>query len=596
MAKPLVVDWGLAKATGRTDAVLGDERPLAPSSASGSAETAPGSALGTPAYMSPEQAAGELERLGPRSDVYSLGATLYCLLTGRPPFEGDVFEVVGAVRRGEFARPRQVDPSIDNALEAVCLKAMATEPEARYATPRDLVDDIERWLGDEAVSAWREPLSRRARRWATRNRTAVSSTAVALVVALGGLLGVAWVQGRANRALSAKNTELTAANAARARALGKADARLGLAFGAIGQFREAVSTNLDVQNRPENGPLRRELLRAPVAFLSTLRDDLRHDPDARVEGRIQLADSQFELARLTGEVGNQDDAQAAAAAAAASFEAMAGTELPQAARATVGRQQLAALELLARLQLANAGRRDDADATLARGRSLGEALVAVLPDDAEMRVGLARLLSVLAQARSTAERSDEALSVLDEARARLGPAGNASPDDPEIALLRARLLEQTAKVQASRGRPAEGIRTLDEARTILESLVARDPSDVSARDGLAGVFSDRGPDSGRLSAQHAESLAEARKALALRLDMVRDRPSNVADRLSATDILTNVAQREAELGHGEAGLEALRPCGLVSCSRPFAARQPSQPAHPLGPGDLEPDLGRTRSL
>ena len=136
---------------------------------------------------------------------------------------------------------------------------------------------------------------------------------------------MAWVQGRANRALSAKNIELTEANSARTRALGKADARLGLAFGAIEQFREAVSTNLDVQNRPENGALRRELLRAPLAFLRTLRDDLHGDPDARLEGRLQLADSQFELARLTSEVGNQDDAQAAAEAAAASLEAMALT-------------------------------------------------------------------------------------------------------------------------------------------------------------------------------------------------------------------------------------------------------------------------------
>src|SRR5208282_2117377 len=120
----LVVDWGLAKVIGRADPSAG-EQTIAPSS-SGSSETMPGSALGTPAYMSPEQSCGDLDLLGPRSDVYSLGATLYCLLTGRPPFEGDdIGKVLSAVQRGEFPPPRQVDPSIDKALEAICKKAMA---------------------------------------------------------------------------------------------------------------------------------------------------------------------------------------------------------------------------------------------------------------------------------------------------------------------------------------------------------------------------------------------------------------------------------------------------------------------------------------
>ena len=152
----LVVDWGLAKATGPGRSRVGPsgERLLVPSSASGSAKTLAGSAMGTPAYMSPEQAEGDLERLGPRSDVYSLGATLYFLLTGRPPVVGDVGDVLRAVQRGDVRPPRQLDPTIDRALDAICLKAMALRPEDRYASPREMAEDIERWMADEPVSAW----------------------------------------------------------------------------------------------------------------------------------------------------------------------------------------------------------------------------------------------------------------------------------------------------------------------------------------------------------------------------------------------------------------------------------------------------------
>ena len=157
----LVVDWGLAKAVGRVDpGSAPGERTLVPSSSSSLAETLPGSALGTPAYMSPEQASGELDRLGPRSDVYSLGATLYCLLTGRPPFVGeDAGMILRQVQNGEFPSPRMLDRAIDQALEAVCLKAMALKPDDRYSSARALADDIDRWLADEPVSAYREPWS-----------------------------------------------------------------------------------------------------------------------------------------------------------------------------------------------------------------------------------------------------------------------------------------------------------------------------------------------------------------------------------------------------------------------------------------------------
>ena len=196
----LVVHWGLAKPTGRVESGTdADERTLMPVSASGSAETLPGSALGTPAYMSPEQALGDLDRLGPRSDVYSLGATLYCLLTGRPPFQGDdIGEVLRKVRNGAFVRPRQFDPTIDAALEAVCLKAMASQPEDRYSSCRALAEEVERWMADEPVLASPEPFSQRARRWAKRNRTAVTAALVALLAGVVGLSAVLAVQRGAN--------------------------------------------------------------------------------------------------------------------------------------------------------------------------------------------------------------------------------------------------------------------------------------------------------------------------------------------------------------------------------------------------------------
>ena len=162
----LVVDWGLAKAVGRSgDDGYGPlpESTILHTSSSGTADTLPGSVVGTPSYMSPEQAAGRLDLLGPTSDVYSLGATLYTLLTGHTAFAAKgVPEILRRVERGQFARPRESTPWLDPALEAICLKAMALDPIARYQTPRTLGNDLESWLADEPVTAYREPWTRKA--------------------------------------------------------------------------------------------------------------------------------------------------------------------------------------------------------------------------------------------------------------------------------------------------------------------------------------------------------------------------------------------------------------------------------------------------
>ncbi len=270
----LVVDWGLAKVVGRAqsrerpgEASL--EAPLTPASGSGVAETLAGTAIGTPAYMSPEQAAGRLDQLSGASDVYSLGATLYALLTGKAPVEDkDVAATLKRVREGNVPRPRQVAPQVDRALEAVCLQAMALKPADRYPSPRNLADDLERWLADKPVSAWPEPIVVRAKRWARQHQTLVTSSAASLFIALVGLTaGLLWYQDQQAEA----ERKGALAEAAIASALDQADkprqelhailAKRGGVFGLLNEparwaaYIETADTR--VAGRPGHAPQRR---------------------------------------------------------------------------------------------------------------------------------------------------------------------------------------------------------------------------------------------------------------------------------------------------------------------------------------------------
>ncbi len=213
----LVVDWGLAKAVGRDDVIAQvnpEELTLRPSSGSGGQHTLPGSALGTPAYMSPEQAAGDLDHVGPASDIYSLGATLYTILTGRPAIQPqpDIQAVLDAVRRGDFPPPRSVRPEVDRRLEAICQKAMARHPDDRYLLAQDFARDIEHWMADELVSAYPEGVGARLGRWSRRNRAWIRSAAAALVIVVISTAGFAvrerQIAGRERQARTVAQTRL----------------------------------------------------------------------------------------------------------------------------------------------------------------------------------------------------------------------------------------------------------------------------------------------------------------------------------------------------------------------------------------------------
>jgi serine/threonine-protein kinase len=206
----LVLDWGLAKVLGTAEEPT-RLLPVRLGGGDGVGRTQQGQVLGTPSYMAPEQAEGRLDLVDTRSDVYGLGAILYEILTGVPPFSGaDTPEVVKRVVQEPPLPPRQRVPATPPALAAVCLRALAKAPAARYGSARELAQEVGRWLADEPVAAYPEPVVQRLGRWGRRHRTAVASAAVLLLTAVAGL-AAGLVAVNAERARTARANTLLAA-------------------------------------------------------------------------------------------------------------------------------------------------------------------------------------------------------------------------------------------------------------------------------------------------------------------------------------------------------------------------------------------------
>jgi len=180
-----VVDWGMVKFTGRpVNADPQAKEPLIPARGLDPEITIGG---GTLLFMSPEQ----IDRLPltPATDVYSLGVTLYVLLTGQDAYSGSSREEIeDLIRRGEYRKPREVESRVPPALEAVCEQAIKRRPEDRYAGAKELARDIEDWLADRPIAVYPEPWPQRARRWARNHRPAVVGLSVLLITSILSLI------------------------------------------------------------------------------------------------------------------------------------------------------------------------------------------------------------------------------------------------------------------------------------------------------------------------------------------------------------------------------------------------------------------------
>jgi eukaryotic-like serine/threonine-protein kinase len=248
--KPKITDFGLAKALDKDSGL-----------------TRTDSVMGSPGYMSPEQAAGKTRQVGPLADIYSLGAILYELLTGGAPFRGTTaLEIIEQVRHAEPVPPSRLVPALPRDIETIALKCLQKEPGKRYDSAVAMAEDLRRFLAGEPIVARPIPIWERSWRWCRRHPTPAILTAAVILVATLGLAGIIW---QWNEAVKARDL------AAR-RAVAEASAR-----------REAEATVVDMYTTSgiQAGD-QEEHARAALWFANAARR-ARDDPDRRLANAIR---------------------------------------------------------------------------------------------------------------------------------------------------------------------------------------------------------------------------------------------------------------------------------------------------------------------
>jgi serine/threonine-protein kinase len=283
-----------------------------------SSQTKSGTIMGSPSYMAPEQARGDVRKIGPLSDLYALGAILYELLTGRPPFHGaSPMDTMTQVTRDEPVPPSRSQPKIPLDLETICLKSLQKEPARRYSSCFELAEDLHRYLTGEPILARPVGKLERLWRWSRRNRALAASAAAILSLLLAVSVGSTWAalairaqkelaeqnerKARASELIADERKVIAEENEQKARASEKlAESQAELALNTFGLLVNKVQTQL--RNQPGAQELKRELLETAMNGLKRVAGG--------APGKIRrtTSDAYFKLGLIARELGNSADA------------------------------------------------------------------------------------------------------------------------------------------------------------------------------------------------------------------------------------------------------------------------------------------------
>ena len=266
--RPMIADFGLAKVIESDDEL-----------------TRSGEVLGTPSYMPPEQI-GDSSKAGTSSDIYSLGATLYHILTGRPPFQAaHTLSTMRQVIYEDPVSPDRLNAEIDRDLNTICLKCLQKEPAQRYASAGDLAEDLQRYLAGEPIHA--RPISRaeRAVRWCRRNPLAAGLSGVAALLAVAVFLSVLIGYQQTNAALA------------------QSEEHFALARETVDELYTEAS-EIDLKNAPGMQPLKEKLLTRSLKYYERMIAEHEGHADLSAE----LAMNHYRVGSITAEIGSINDA------------------------------------------------------------------------------------------------------------------------------------------------------------------------------------------------------------------------------------------------------------------------------------------------
>jgi serine/threonine-protein kinase len=556
--EPKITDFGLAK---RID----DE----------SGQTHTGAILGTPSYMAPEQASGESKRVGPPADIYALGAILYDMLTGRPPFKGEsAMDTAIQVVHAEVVPPTKLIPKLPRDLEVIALKCLEKDPAKRYASASELADDLQRFLEGRPILARPAGTAERVWKWAKRRPAVAALLAAVVLLTVGGLITVTTLWQRAevekiaaqrarddadNQRVIAEQNEAEAQRQRQVAERNEAEAqrqrvealkqkeRADRFFSEAREVIEALTHvgQVDLADTPGAEGVRRKVLMQALDFFDEL-DDVETDDPALA---AQVARAALLVADLHESLGEYAKARSAYEKAADLYAA-----LPDSSTARFGR---AAADNNLAILLQSTGDSQDrerAEQLYQRAIELKRELVSEFPNDRGYRRSLAQSYNNLATfwqlARDRNRADDYFRKALAEVEQLRGEAGR--PEDRrELALA---LVNYGAFLQ-SVGDAAAAADAYARAEAEQRELVAKFPTPVHRKE-LARTLLNAGALEQQADDKSTKALAKYDAAVDILNSLSREFPLVADYRIELAVALRNRALLYRQRGGGTAILRA----------------------------------------